>query len=53
MSTVNGGLDGLMGGIHHGKVPAGEKPEHEKGDEIAASWTKDGFETGAVHDYGR
>jgi hypothetical protein len=34
-------------------VPAGEKPEHEKGDEITASRTKQGFETGEAYDYGR
>lgn len=34
-------------------VPAGERPEHEAGDEITASRTKEGFETGESHDYGR
>lgn len=34
-------------------VPAGEKPEHDKGDEIAVERTKDGFETSAAYGYGR
>lgn len=34
-------------------VPAGDKPEHEKGDEITASRTKEGFETGEAYGYGR
>lgn len=34
-------------------VPAGERPDHETGDEITASHTKEGFETGESHDYGR
>lgn len=34
-------------------VPAGDKPEHEKGDEITASRTKQGFETDEAYDYGR
>ena len=34
-------------------VPAGDKPEHDKGDEIAASRTKEGFETREAYGYGR
>lgn len=34
-------------------VPAGDKPEHEMGDEIAVERTKEGFETSASHGYGR
>ena len=34
-------------------VPAGEKPEHEKGDEITATRTPEGFETGEAYGYGR
>ena len=34
-------------------VPAGEKPEHEKGDEISIERTKQGFETSASYGYGR
>jgi hypothetical protein len=34
-------------------VPAGDKPEHEKGDDITVSRTKEGFETGEACDYGR
>lgn len=34
-------------------VQAGEKPEHEKGDEITASRTRDGFETAEDYGYGR
>lgn len=35
-------------------VPAGDKPEHDKGDEITAERTKGGgFETGEAYDYGR
>jgi len=34
-------------------VPAGEKPEHEKGDEITATRTPEGFETGKAYGYGR
>jgi hypothetical protein len=34
-------------------VPAGDNPEHEKGDEITASRTKDGFETSSAYGYGR
>lgn len=34
-------------------VPAGDKPQHEKGDEITAERTKEGFETGEAYGYGR
>lgn len=34
-------------------LPAGDKPEHERGDEITASRTKEGFETGEAYGYGR
>lgn len=34
-------------------VPAGDKPEHEKGDDITVSRTKEGFETGEACNYGR
>ncbi|ARV21014.1 hypothetical protein AEP_04100 (plasmid) [Curvibacter sp. AEP1-3] len=34
-------------------VPAGDKPEHEKGDEITATRTPEGFETGEAYGYGR
>jgi len=34
-------------------IPAGDKPEHEKGDDITASRTKEGFETSEARDYGR
>jgi len=34
-------------------VPAGDAPAHERGDEITASHTNEGIETGAAYDYGR
>lgn len=34
-------------------VPAGDKPEHDKGEEITVSRTKEGFETGEAYGYGR
>lgn len=34
-------------------VPAGDKPEHDKGDEITVSRTKEGFDTGEAYSYGR
>lgn len=34
-------------------VPAGDKPEHDKGDEIRATSTPDGFETAVAYGYGR
>lgn len=34
-------------------VPAGEKPEYEKGDEISVSRNKEGFETVEAYGYGR
>jgi hypothetical protein len=34
-------------------VPAGDKPEHDMGDEITTERTKGGFETADSHDYGR
>ena len=34
-------------------VPAGAKPEHDKGDEITATRTAEGFETAEAYGYGR
>lgn len=34
-------------------VPAGAKPEHDKGDEITATRTPEGFETAEAYGYGR
>ncbi len=34
-------------------VPSGDEPEFEKGDEIAVSRTKEGFEAGETYDHGR
>lgn len=34
-------------------IPAGNKPEHDQGDEITASRTKEGFETAEAYGYGR
>lgn len=33
-------------------VPAGDKPEHDRGDEIIASRTREGVETGEAYGHG-
>jgi len=54
LATVDGGSYYLVDqdGVRFA-IPAGENPEHEKGDEITIERTKEGFETSASYGYGR